>query len=96
MKNLKKYIDSDNLKNAVSDRGLGTVATRAGLIEKLLQMKVVEKVKKGKVPYLHATALGHQIIQLLPDSISSPEMTAEWEAKLSDYHKTDGYDQQRS
>ena len=47
-------------------------------------MKVVEKVKKGKVPYLHATALGHQIIQLLPDSISSPEMTAEWEAKLSE------------
>ena len=37
MKNLKKYIDSDNLKNAVSDRGLGTVATRAGIIEKLLQ-----------------------------------------------------------
>lgn len=84
MKNLKKYIDSDNLKNAVSDRGLGTVATRAGIIEKLLQMKVVEKVKRGKVPYLHATALGHQIIQLLPDSISSPEMTAEWEAKLSE------------
>lgn len=48
MKNLKKYIDSDNLKNAVSDRGLGTVATRAGIIEKLLQMKVVEKVKKVK------------------------------------------------
>ena len=84
MKNLKKYIDSDSLKNAVSDRGLGTVATRAGIIEKLLQMKVVEKVKKGKVPYLHATTLGHQIIQLLPDSISSPEMTAEWEAKLSE------------
>ena len=46
MKNLKKYIDSDNLKNAVSDRGLGTVATRAGIIEKLLQMKVVEKSEK--------------------------------------------------
>ena len=61
MKNLKKYIDSDSLKNAVSDRGLGTVATRAGIIEKLLQMKVVEKVKKGKVPYLHATTLGHPI-----------------------------------
>lgn len=84
MKNLKKYIDSDNLKNAVSERGLGTVATRADIIQKLLKKGAIEQIKKGKVPYLHATALGHQIIELLPDSISSPEMTAEWEAKLSE------------
>lgn len=84
MKNLKKYIDSSDLKDAVAERGLGTVATRASIIEKLLQMKYIEKVQKGKVPYLHATKLGKTIVKLLPDSISSPEMTAKWEEKLSE------------
>ncbi|WP_270180541.1 DNA topoisomerase III [Alkalihalobacillus sp. CinArs1] len=58
--------------------GLGTVATRADIIEKLFNSFLIEK--KGKDITL--TAKGKQLLELVPDELQSPALTAEWEQKL--------------
>ncbi|MFD2673492.1 DNA topoisomerase III [Marinicrinis sediminis] len=60
--------------------GLGTVATRADIIEKLVGTFLIEK--RGK--HLHITSKGKQLLDLVPDELRSPLLTAEWEQKLSD------------
>ncbi|MDX8045091.1 DNA topoisomerase III [Gracilibacillus sp. S3-1-1] len=59
--------------------GLGTVATRADIIEKLFNTFYIEK--KGK--YLYLTSKGKQLLDLVPADLRSPLLTAEWEKKLS-------------
>ena len=59
-------------------KGLGTPATRAATIEKLIKTGFVERQKKNLVPM----AKGINLIALLPDDIKSPMLTAEWEQKL--------------
>src|SRR5699024_11700753 len=56
-----------------------TVATRADIIEKLLNTQLVEK--KGKA--LHVTSKGRQLLELVPADLKSPELTADWEQKLN-------------
>ena len=59
-------------------KGLGTPATRAGSIEKIIKSGFVERQKKILVP----TQKGINLIAVLPDEIKSPTLTAEWEQKL--------------
>ncbi len=59
--------------------GLGTVATRADIIEKLFNSFLIEK--KGKHIYL--TSKGQQLLELVPEDLKSPALTAQWEQKLS-------------
>ena len=61
-------------------KGLGTPATRAGIIEKLISVGYVERKKKN----LHPTQQGTMFIQLVPDSIRQVEMTAQWELQLQE------------
>ena len=63
-------------------KGLGTPATRAGTLEKLVQCGYVERQGKGRSMVLLPTAKGKQIISLLPETLRSPEMTARWEERL--------------
>lgn len=58
--------------------GIGTVATRADIIEKLLNSFLIEK--KGQ--HLHMTSKGKQLLELVPNELRTPELTAEWERKL--------------
>lgn len=58
--------------------GIGTVATRADIIEKLHNSFLIEK--KGQ--YLHMTSKGKQLLELVPDDLKKPELTAEWEEQL--------------
>lgn len=58
--------------------GIGTVATRADIIDKLLNTFLMEK----KGPYLHITSKGKQLLELVPRDLREPELTAEWERKL--------------
>ncbi len=58
--------------------GLGTVATRADIIEKLLGSFLMEK--KGRE--LHITSKGRQLLSLVPPDLKSPELTAQWETRL--------------
>ncbi len=71
--------ESDSLKKTIGETGgLGTVATRADIIEKLFNSFLLEK--KGKDIYL--TSKGKQLLELVPDDLKSPALTAQWEQKL--------------
>ena len=63
--------------------GLGTVATRADIIEKLFKSFMMEK--KGNEIYL--TSKAKQLLELVPEDLKKPELTADWEKKLSDIAK---------
>lgn len=58
--------------------GIGTVATRADIIEKLLGSFLIEK--KGQ--HLHMTSKGKQLLEIVPKDLKTPELTAVWEGKL--------------
>lgn len=63
-------------------RGLGTPATRAGIIEKLVQKGFAERRGDKKTKYLVPTDKGISLITVMPEMIRSPAMTADWEQKL--------------
>jgi len=83
MENPAKYMQTgdQSLKNVLGQTGgLGTVATRADIIEKLFNTEVM--VLKGKS--LHITNKGRQLLSVAPKELKSPKLTAEWEIKLND------------
>ena len=63
-------------------KGLGTPATRAGIIEKLVAIGFVERRKAKKTVSLHPAGIGVSLITVLPEQLQSPLLTAEWEHKL--------------
>ncbi|KPL58818.1 DNA topoisomerase III [Rossellomorea vietnamensis] len=81
MENPKKFMKESNkdLLATISEAGgLGTVATRADIIEKLFNSGVIES--KGKD--IHITSKGKQLLELAPLDLRSPTLTAVWEQKL--------------
>lgn len=74
-----KFIDDEELRESIKDGGLGTPATRAEIIEKLLNSYYIERQGKCLVP----TSKGVQLIDLVPEQLKSPELTAKWEKRLS-------------
>lgn len=62
--------------------GIGTPATRAGVIEKLIAINLLERKGDKKTKYLVPTDKGNALITILPEAIASPLMTAQWEEKL--------------
>jgi DNA topoisomerase-3 len=80
MENAGKLVEDEELRAAMKDSGLGTPATRAAIIETLLKRTFV--VREGK--HLVPTPLGIGLIDALPvQSLASPELTGNWEARLS-------------
>ena len=69
----------DLIKTLGETGGIGTVATRADIIEKLFKGFLIEKRGKG----LHVTSKGKQLLELAPEELRSPALTAEWEQKLT-------------
>lgn len=81
MENPVKYMDSSDkslVKTISETGGLGTVATRADIIEKLYNTSLIEK--RGKNIYI--TSKGKQLLDLVPYELKSPILTALWEQKL--------------
>lgn len=81
MENPVKYMsgESEALKKTIGQTGgLGTVATRADIIEKLFNSFLLEK--KGKDIFV--TSKGKQLLELVPNGLKTPTLTAEWEQKL--------------
>lgn len=78
MEKASREIDDKSLKESMKGKGLGTPATRAGIIEKLIAVGYVERRKKN----LYPTQQGRTFIQLVPDSIRQVELTAQWELEL--------------
>ncbi len=63
-------------------KGLGTPATRAGIIEKLVRVGFIERKGEKKTKYLIPTHKGESLITVVPESLQSPSMTSDWEQKL--------------
>ena len=86
MENPVKYMESQDKKarKTLSETGgLGTVATRADIIEKLFHSFLIEK--KGNELFL--TSKGKQLLALVPEDLKKPELTAQWEMKLAEIAK---------
>ncbi|WP_237385439.1 DNA topoisomerase III [Xenorhabdus sp. Sc-CR9] len=81
MKNAAAFIHDPQLKKVLrASSGLGTEATRAGIIEGLFKRQLLMRKKKN----LHATQLAQELIAGLPDVLTHPGMTALWEQSLDD------------
>ena len=81
--NPPKPLNEATLLTAMEKSGLGTVATRADIIEKIFSSFLVEK--KGKDIFI--TSKGKQLLELAPEGLKTPELTASWEVKLNDISK---------
>ncbi|MBT3261669.1 DNA topoisomerase 3 [bacterium] len=83
METAGKSIEDEELKEAMRDCGLGTPATRAQILERLITVKYIERAKKNLIP----TQKGIQLTDLIKDkALLSPELTGEWEKKLNDIY----------
>ena len=72
----------DSMPEGVERQGIGTPATRAATIEKLVQKGFLERKGTKKTKMLLPTDKGKALITVMPEEIQSPEMTADWETKL--------------
>lgn len=86
MEGAGKLVSDEALAEAMSERGLGTPATRAAIIESLIRQKYIARDGDGGRSPLHVTPNGMRLIQLVNemsiDGLASPQMTGDWEYKL--------------
>jgi DNA topoisomerase III len=81
-----KFVEDDSLREALKERGIGTPATRAAIIETLLRRNYIRRKKKQ----LRCTDMGRCLIALIRDPLlKSPEMTGEWEEKLKQIERSE-------
>ena len=73
---------SDEFPAGVERKGIGTPATRAAIIEKLVQKGFIERRGDKKTKCLFSTDKGNALVTVVPEQIQSPSMTADWEEKL--------------
>ncbi|MBR1833435.1 MAG: type IA DNA topoisomerase [Ruminiclostridium sp.] len=83
MENIDRLIEDKVLKGYVKERGLGTPATRAAIIEELIAAGYVRREKK----LLISTDYGREFVGSLPEAVKSPDLTAHWELMLGDIEK---------
>jgi len=83
MEHSGKFVDDEELAEAMKDRGLGTPATRAAIIEKLLKEKYIVREGKELTPTGKAFELFALLEALKIEVLASPQMTGEWEFKLN-------------
>lgn len=77
MENVGRLVDDKELKESLS-KGLGTPATRAGIIEQIIKKGFVKRDGKKLI----STIEGKELMKILPEDIKSPELTAKWEYEL--------------
>lgn len=83
MESVGKDIEDESLREAMKGGGLGTPATRAETIEKIIKTGYVERKGKKLLP----TEKAYTFIDLVHEQVKSPEMTAQWEMKLSEIER---------
>ena len=84
MEHAGKFVDKGELKEVLKDvSGLGTPATRADIIEKLVDSGCIERQKNELVP----TSKAMQLVEIVPPDLKSPELTAKWETDLAKISK---------
>ena len=78
---------ADEIPDEAERKGLGTPATRAGIIEKLVRIGFIERRGDKKTKYLVPTHKGEALITIVPESIQSASLTADWEQRLLEIEK---------
>lgn len=80
METAGRFVEDNELREAMKKKGIGTPATRADIIEKLVRVGYIKKNQKVLMP----TEKGMEVIEKLPvEDIKSPTMTGEWEYRLN-------------
>ena len=79
MENAGRFINDKDLRESIAGTGIGTPATRADIIEKLLDNYTIERRGKELIP----TSRGKDLLDLVPPELQSPELTARWEQRLA-------------
>ncbi len=79
METAGKFVEDEELRQAMKESGLGTPATRAEIIEKLIRVGYLTRDKKRLVP----TEKGKELVRLIDQRLKSPELTGAWENRLS-------------
>ncbi|XYJ09932.1 DNA topoisomerase III [Telluria sp. B2] len=87
MEGAGKLVDSDELRDAMAGKGLGTPATRAAIIEGLLTEKYLVREGRELIPTAKASQLMTLLRGLGVNELTAPELTGEWEYKLSQMEK---------
>lgn len=83
MENAGRFVEDEQLKEQLKEAGLGTPATRAAIIERLIKVGYVVRKGKSLVP----TEKAMKLIEVVPDNLKSPEITGKWEKGLSSIAK---------
>lgn len=83
MENAGRFTEDEALKEQLKESGFGTPATRAGIIERLIQVEYIKRKGKTLIP----TKKGCQLIQIVPNELKSPETTGRWEKGLTSINK---------
>lgn len=83
MENAGRLVDNEEIKESLKESGLGTPATRASIIERLIEVSYITRQKKSLVP----TQKGINLIEIVPEHLKSPETTGRWEKGLTSIAK---------
>lgn len=83
MENAGRFVEDEDLREQMKDSGLGTPATRSGIIERLVNVKYLERKGKKLLP----TEKGIKLIDVVMPELKSPETTGKWEKGLSSISK---------
>lgn len=84
MTGIARFVKDPNIKKILRETdGLGTEATRAGIIELLFKRQFLNRQGKS----IRSTKIGQNLILSLPESVSMPDMTAHWELQLEEISK---------
>jgi len=78
MENAGKFIDDEELREQLKASGIGTPATRASIIERIISVGYIERQGKNLI----STEKGRKLIQVASDELASPELTGKWEKAL--------------
>jgi DNA topoisomerase-3 len=78
MKGIAKYVDDPKIKAVLKEQGLGTSATRAGILETLFKREFLERRDKHVI----STELGRMLIAAMPPLATKPDLTAVWELAM--------------
>lgn len=82
MESPSKLLEDKELKKVMKGAGLGTGATRDSIIEEIVRQEYVER--KGKAKTMIPTELAIKMVEISPEELKSPQITAEWEMKLKE------------
>jgi DNA topoisomerase-3 len=87
MEGAGKLIDDDELREAMQEKGLGTPATRAAIIEGLLMEKYMHREGRELIPTAKAFQLMTLLRGLQVEELTKPELTGNWEYQLAEMEK---------